>query len=166
MVKLVSKLLLDPYSVKTVPFQTLYRKIKVNISFIPLQKTACRINMGNTEPLHDSEPSAHLCVIRPPLCVCSVFFGAPAKTLPHKPFPMHLTSTVSCFLYTKKARTQCLSLEESDTVKVPHQTEVYSSLVFASRQRVPITGCIDHIRGQGQAIFSIRNMRLLCVEQL
>lgn len=49
--------------------------------------------------------------------------------------------------------------------KVPHQTEVYSSSVFARRQRVPITGCIDHMRG-GQAIFSIRSEELLCVEAL
>lgn len=49
--------------------------------------------------------------------------------------------------------------------KVPHQTEVYSSSVFARRQRVPITGYIDHIR-EGQAIFSIRNMELLCGEKL
>ena len=69
-------------------------------------------------------------------------------------------------LYSNKARTQCLSPEESDTVTVPHQTEVYSSSVFARRQCGAITGYIDHISGEGQAIFSIRNMELLCVEQL
>lgn len=79
---------------------------------------------------------------------------------------MHLHGTVSFFLYTNKAGTQCLSPEESDTVKVPHQTQVYSSLVFARRRCVPITGCIDHMSREGQAIFSIRNMGLLCVEQI
>lgn len=49
--------------------------------------------------------------------------------------------------------------------KVPHQTGVHSSWDFAGRQRVPITGCIDHIT-EGQAIFSISNVELLCVEKL
>lgn len=49
--------------------------------------------------------------------------------------------------------------------KVPHQTGVHSSWVFAGRQRVPITGCIDHIT-EGQVIFSISNVELLCAEKL
>jgi len=58
-----------------------------------------------------------------------------------------------------------LNPEEPDTVKVPHPPEVYSSLVFARRQCVPITGCIDHMRGEGQALFSIRDSEMFCVEQ-
>lgn len=71
-----------------------------------------------------------------------------------------------------RGRCSCLwfwqrSLSEPAGVrhKVPHQTGVHSSWVFAGRQRVPITGRIDHIT-EGQAIFSISNVELLCAEKL
>lgn len=143
-------------------------KIKVNVSFISLYNTACRINMENTASLRDSVPAAHQCAVCFPLCVVlSLVVLQELNFLTYKCYcALYTPSTwysIFLSLYTNKARTKCLSPEESDTVKVPHQTEVYSSSFFAWRLCVPITGCIDQSVERVRRYFPLGNMELLCV---